>query len=149
MVQQFVIYLNKYQMLPSFYLKGEKGEVQAQLVSMQHCKSPLAQVDMVVVGEVIATLSAMIKKITCYFINIYHWQSHCILNQKKRILCLFLTLSKNIIDKLFQALLPEKKKEDRKLQNVNLIKSRKNDIFHTRKSRTNNEKQLFTLISCN
>ena len=34
MVQQFVIYLNKYQMLPSFYLKGEKGEVQAQLVSM-------------------------------------------------------------------------------------------------------------------
>ena len=33
-VQQFFIYLNKYQMLPSFYLKGEKGKVQAQLVSM-------------------------------------------------------------------------------------------------------------------
>ena len=32
---------------------------------------------------------------------------------------------------LFQALLPEKKKEDRKLQNVNLIKSRK--YRHTRK----------------
>ena len=48
-------------MLPSFYLKGEKGEVQAQLVSMKHSKSPLAQVDMVVVGEVIATDSVTIK----------------------------------------------------------------------------------------
>ena len=34
LVEQCVIYLNKYQMLPSFYLNGEKGEVQARLVSM-------------------------------------------------------------------------------------------------------------------
>ena len=36
MVQQFVIYLylNKYQVLPSFYLKGGKDEVQTQLNSI-------------------------------------------------------------------------------------------------------------------
>ena len=34
MVQQFVIDQNKYRMLPSFYLKVEKDEVKAQLVSM-------------------------------------------------------------------------------------------------------------------
>ena len=39
--------------------------------------------------------------------------------------------SKNIMNMLFQALLPEKEKEDWKLQNVNLIKSRK--YRHTRK----------------
>ena len=61
MVQQFAFYLNKYQVLPNFQLKGEKGEVQAHLVLMQHCKSSLVQVDKVVVGEVIATVFATIK----------------------------------------------------------------------------------------
>ena len=36
MIQQLIIYLylNKYQVLPSFYLKGEKDEVQTQLNSV-------------------------------------------------------------------------------------------------------------------
>ena len=66
----------------------------------------------------------------CYFISIYNWR----IEPKEDNIVLFITLSKNIIDKLFQAHLPEKKKEGRKLQNVNLIKSRKNrHISHKEK----------------
>ena len=47
------------------------------------------------------------------------------MNQKKRTIYLFLSLSENIMNMSFQAFLPEKKKEKRKLRNVNLIKSAK------------------------
>ena len=48
-------------MLLSFYLKGDREEVQAQLVTTCHCKSSLVQVELVIVGEVNAIVSATIK----------------------------------------------------------------------------------------
>ena len=54
-------------MLPTFYLKGDRGEVQAQLVSTCHCKSSLVQVELVIAGEVNATISATRKNHMLFF----------------------------------------------------------------------------------
>ena len=119
--------LKKYHVLLSFYLKGDKEEVQAKLVSTCHCKSLLVQAELVIVGKVNATVSATIKN-HMEFISIQNWLSHCIFNQKKVIFDFFLKLSENIMHMLFQVFLPEKKKEDHQphqKQKISLIKSRK------------------------
>ena len=123
MVQQFVFYLNKYQVLPNFQLKGEKGEVQAHLVLMQHCKSSLVQVDKVVVGEVIATVSATIK-IHILFYKHFKLVKTLYIVPKGENIAFISNAFKKYNEYAFSST-STIKKEDRKLQNVNLIKSRK------------------------
>ena len=116
-------------MLPSFYLKGEKGEVQAQLVSMKHSKSPLAQVDMVVVGEVIATDSVTIKIHMPFYKHLELVKSLHI-EPKGENIVLVSNAFKKYNEYAFSSTSTRKKKEYWKLQNVNPIKSRK--YRHTR-----------------
>ena len=85
---------------------------------------------MVVVGEVIATFSVTIK-IHMLFYKHLELAKSLHIEPKGENIVFVSNAFKNMMNMLFQALLREKKKEDRKLQNVNLIKSRK--YRHARK----------------
>ena len=144
MVQQFIFYLNKYQVLPNFQLKGEKGEVQAHLVLMQHCKSSLVQVDKVVVGEVIATVSATIKIHILFYKHFKLVKTLYIVPKGENIV---------LVSNAFKYFNHKKRRPEapkcQPHQKQEIQTYKKSFLCHTGKSRRNNEKQLFTLINCN